>query len=76
MGRATEGNEEGPMPVEKSDYPIVAMRPGNAGGAKGITGCKESDIDNWNSRSQPTQSRGVGMPVLGAYLRQRHGYGK
>jgi len=40
------------MPVEKSDYLIVAMKPGNAGGAKGITECKESDIDNWNSRSQ------------------------
>ena len=76
MGRATKGNEDGPMPVEKSDYPIVAMRPGNAGGAKGVTGCKESDIDNWSSRSQPTPNRGVDMPVLGAYLRQRHGYGK
>ena len=36
------------MPVEKSDYLIVAMKPGNAGGAKGITECKESDNDNWN----------------------------
>ena len=41
-----------PMRVEKSDYLIVATKPGNAGGAKGITECKESDIDNWNSPSQ------------------------
>ena len=41
-----------PMRVEKSDYLVVATKPGNAGGAKGITECKESDIDNWNSRSQ------------------------
>ena len=75
MGRATEGNEEGPMPVEKSDYPIVAMRPGNAGGAKGITGCKESDIDNWNSCLQPTPRWGVDMQVLRAYPWQRHVYG-
>lgn len=30
------GNE-GTKPTEKSDPPIVAMKPGNAGGAKGVT---------------------------------------
>jgi hypothetical protein len=28
----------GSKPAEKSDHPIVAMKPGNAGGAKGVTG--------------------------------------
>ena len=30
--------DDGPMPEEKSDRLIVAMKPGNAGGAKGATG--------------------------------------
>lgn len=36
-GRAREGNDERPMSMEKSDHPIVASMPGNAGGAKGVT---------------------------------------
>ena len=32
----TIGNE-GSKPIEKSDHLIVAMKPGNAGGAKGVT---------------------------------------
>ena len=71
-----KANDDGPMPVEKSDYPIRAMTPGNAGRAKGITGCKESDIDNWNSCSQLIrQLAGVDMQGPRAYPRQRHGYG-
>jgi hypothetical protein len=27
-------------PWEKSDHPIVVRKPGNAGGAKGMTGCE------------------------------------
>lgn len=30
--------DEGPMPEEKSDRPIVAMKPAKAGGAKGAMG--------------------------------------
>ena len=37
-GRAFEGNDVCPMLVEKSDHLIVALKPGNAGGAKGVTG--------------------------------------
>ncbi len=36
-GRACGGNNARTMSVEKSDHPIVAMKPGNAGGAKGVT---------------------------------------
>ena len=36
-GRTKEGNDQGPMPTEKSDHLIVAMKPSNAGGAKGMT---------------------------------------
>ena len=32
------GGDVGPMPEEKSDHLIRAMKPGNAGGAKGVTG--------------------------------------
>ena len=35
-GRA--GGDVGLMSEEKSDHPIRAMKPGNAGGAKGVTG--------------------------------------
>ena len=69
-------NDDASMPVEKSDYPVRAMKPGNAGGAKGITGCKESDNDNWNSRSQQIrQLAEVAVPGLRACPSQRHGYG-
>ena len=37
-GRRHGGNDVLPMLAEKSDHPIVAMKPGNAGGAKGVTG--------------------------------------
>ena len=37
-GRRYEGNDVLPKLVEKSDHPIVAMKPGNAGRAKGVTG--------------------------------------
>jgi len=37
LGRARGGNDNGPMSVEKSDHPIVVLKPGNAGGAKGVT---------------------------------------
>lgn len=37
-GRREGGNDDPPMPVEKSDHPIVVMKPGNSGGAKGVTG--------------------------------------
>ena len=36
-GRAYGGNNVCTMPMEKSDHPIVVMKPGNAGGAKGVT---------------------------------------
>jgi hypothetical protein len=36
-GRAYEGNDVCTTPMEKSDHPIVVMKPGNAGGAKGVT---------------------------------------
>lgn len=31
------GNDRGPMSFEKSDHLVVVMKPGNAGGAKGMT---------------------------------------
>lgn len=31
-------SNDGAMPEEKSDHPIVVPKPGNAGGAKGVTG--------------------------------------
>ncbi len=37
-GRRYEGNDVLARPAEKSDHPIVAMKPGNAGRAKGVTG--------------------------------------
>ena len=40
LGSAKGGRHRGntePMPGEKSDHPIRAMKPGNAGGAKGVT---------------------------------------
>lgn len=37
LGRADGGNDRRLMSVEKSDHPIVVMKPGNAGGAKGVT---------------------------------------
>ncbi len=39
MGRGSvqEGNDAHARPVEKSDHPVVVMKPGNAGGAKGVT---------------------------------------
>lgn len=37
-GRRGGGNDDPPMPEEKSDHLVVAMKPGNAGGAKGVTG--------------------------------------
>jgi hypothetical protein len=36
-GRIKGGNNQGPMPAEKSDHLIVVTKPGNAGGAKGMT---------------------------------------
>ena len=36
-GRTEGGNDRGLMPAEKSDHPIVVWKPGNAGGAKGMT---------------------------------------
>ena len=36
-GRRREGNDALPMSVEESDHPVVALKPGNAGGAKGVT---------------------------------------
>jgi len=38
-GRPEGGNDDRPMPEEKSDRPILAMKPGNAGRAKGVTSC-------------------------------------
>ena len=65
-----------PTLVEKSDYLVVAMKPGNAGGAKGMTGCKESDIDNWRSRLQQIRRKAdVPRPESWACPRRRHGYG-
>ncbi len=32
------GGDVGPKPEEKSDHLIRALKPGNAGGAKGVTG--------------------------------------
>lgn len=37
-GRGCEGNDAHATPVQKSDHPIVVLKPGNAGGAKGVTG--------------------------------------
>jgi hypothetical protein len=37
-GRAGGGNDDRSKPMEKSDHPIVARKPGNAGGAKGVMG--------------------------------------
>jgi hypothetical protein len=37
-GSVHEGNDVCAKPVEKSDHPVVAMKPGNVGGAKGVTG--------------------------------------
>lgn len=36
-GRANEGNDTCPMSLEKSDHLIVVTKPGNTGGAKGVT---------------------------------------
>ena len=36
-GTACEGNDNGPKSIEKSDHLIVATKPSNAGGAKGMT---------------------------------------
>jgi len=37
VGRARGGNDDCLMSVEKSDHSIVALKPSNAGGAKGVT---------------------------------------
>ncbi len=37
-GRWGGGNDDPPRHAEKSDHPVVVMKPGNAGGAKGVTG--------------------------------------
>ena len=37
-GRGLGGDDEHPMPVESADHLVVAMKPGNAGGAKGVAG--------------------------------------
>ena len=37
-GSVLGGNDACAMLMEKSDHPIVVMKPGNAGGAKGVTG--------------------------------------
>jgi hypothetical protein len=37
-GSAGGGNDDGATLGEKSDHSIVARKPGNAGGAKGVTG--------------------------------------
>ena len=39
VGRPEEGNDARSMLGEKSDHLIVVMKPGNAGGAKGVTSC-------------------------------------
>ncbi len=36
-GRAYGVNDVRTKPMEKSDHPVVALKPGNAGGAKGVT---------------------------------------
>ena len=36
-GKACEGNDNRLMSQEKSDHPIVVLKPGNSGGAKGVT---------------------------------------
>lgn len=36
-GRARAGNDNCPTPIEKSDHFVVVLKPGNAGGAKGVT---------------------------------------
>lgn len=36
-GRRGEGNDDPTMPMEKSDHLIVVLKPGNAGGARGVT---------------------------------------
>ncbi len=38
-GRLEGGNDDRSMLGEKSDHPIVVTKPGNAGGAKGVTSC-------------------------------------
>jgi hypothetical protein len=37
-GRREAGNDDPSMAGEKSDHLVVVMKPGNAGGAKGVTG--------------------------------------
>ena len=37
-GSANGGNDARAKPVEKSDHPVGARKPGNAGRAKGVTG--------------------------------------
>ena len=37
-GRREGGNDDPPMSLEKSDHLVVATKPGNSGGAKGVTG--------------------------------------
>ena len=37
IGKARGGNDECLRSMEKSDHPKVAWKPGNAGGAKGVT---------------------------------------
>ena len=36
-GRRRGGDDALPMPGKESDHPIVVVKPGNAGGAKGVT---------------------------------------
>ena len=36
-GRLNEGDDREPMSIEKADHLIVALKLGNAGGAKGVT---------------------------------------
>src|ERR1700675_1130513 len=45
-GRPREGNDEWPMPGEKSDRPIVARKRSNSRGAKGVTSCQRLNIAN------------------------------
>ena len=37
-GRGGGGNDDPTKPMKKSDHLIVVMKPGNSGGAKGVTG--------------------------------------
>lgn len=37
-GKRGEGNDDPPMPMEKSDHLVVTLKPGNAGGVKEVTG--------------------------------------